>query len=626
MHGEWVRKSSGGVTAIFVHGFMSSGEKCWRNENGVFWPDLLRDEPGMSAIGIYVFTYQTGVFSGSYRVSDIVDALSEHMELDEVFDSNRLIFVCHSMGGIVVRKFIVEKAVDLIKSNKNVDLFLIASPSLGAQYADWLSPIGKFLGNRQADILRFVRNNQWLSDLDKEFTNLKESQSLKIRGRELVEDKFLYFKKIFGKQLVEPFSGTKYFGRAFRVAGSDHFSIAKPANKMATQHRILCRWILNVGVSESNRSLQPETPTHTKTSSEESGLPDASMFAPKALSPASAAEILSKIGLEQVKGLDDALLISTLHSIPGNLSEAPYLLVLLKNTLENSSLIPGRKARELLQLARRLDRDFAPAGAEEWREGYERVRFIIEPILEKLPTQRECYKKILSTSPGIYVPFLISRYASNPWKTDDEDQNAFTRRRFIRENIVNIVFYHSLGKECFSILDLEARQYTDEIEFDLESNMELIDEIKSALGADFVAWYQSFRGKPYNTEMQALEERWQRERDQKKEELERVRGEYYAYHRKYREPPTPKQSLLLIKKIDDISTALEETKAMPFFSESNRLIDLAKHLLKPYFPDAAFRMHEVQQNGPGPYARNEVLDGLKEVRQILEIEAARGDV
>ncbi|TCA34337.1 alpha/beta fold hydrolase [Rhizobium leguminosarum bv. viciae] len=219
MRGEWIRKPSGSATVIFVHGILSSGETCWRNENGAFWPELLRDEPELAAIGIYVFTYQTGIFSGSYRLSDIVDTLREHMQLDDVSESDRLIFVCHSMGGIVVRKFIVEQAVDLISSKKDVELFLIASPSLGSAYADWLSPIAKMFGHAQADVLRFVRNNDWLKDLDKEFTNLKEDQKLKIRGRELVEDKFIFLRK----------------------------------------HRILCRWILqnSSGLTERGESKSP---------------------------------------------------------------------------------------------------------------------------------------------------------------------------------------------------------------------------------------------------------------------------------------------------------------------------------------------------------------------------------
>src|SRR6185312_1125110 len=97
---------------------LSSGETCWRNDNGSYWPELLKNESELGSLGIYVFTYQTGIFSGSYRLGDIVDALKEHMRLDAVLASNQIIFVCHSMGGIVVRKYIVERGAELIGAEK----------------------------------------------------------------------------------------------------------------------------------------------------------------------------------------------------------------------------------------------------------------------------------------------------------------------------------------------------------------------------------------------------------------------------------------------------------------------------------------------------------------------------
>jgi len=165
------------------------------------------------------------------------------------------------MGGMVVRKFLVEQAIDL--THKQLGLFLIASPSLGSTYADWLSPLAILLGHAQADALRFIRNNEWLQDLDKEFINLKESGNIQLRGKELVEDKFVIFKTFLRRQVVEPFAGARYFGEAFKVPSSDHFSIAKPKDKDAIQHRLLCRFILENMPSEGSdvrHFLGPEPP------------------------------------------------------------------------------------------------------------------------------------------------------------------------------------------------------------------------------------------------------------------------------------------------------------------------------------------------------------------------------
>jgi triacylglycerol esterase/lipase EstA (alpha/beta hydrolase family) len=105
MKGNWIRKPESNTSIVFVHGILSTGETCWRNVNGTFWPELLTSDAELKSVGVYVFTYETGIFSGSYRLGDAVDALKEFMRLDRVAESKYLIFVCHSMGGIVVRSF-----------------------------------------------------------------------------------------------------------------------------------------------------------------------------------------------------------------------------------------------------------------------------------------------------------------------------------------------------------------------------------------------------------------------------------------------------------------------------------------------------------------------------------------
>jgi hypothetical protein len=243
MQGVWIRERKGVSAVVFVHGILSTGDKCWRHEDGSYWPELLKNVAGLEALGIYVFTYQTDIFSGNYRLGDIVDALKEQMRLDGLFECEQIIFVCHSLGGIIVRKFLVERAADLIERKTQIGLFLVASPSLGSSYANWLGPLARVFGHAQAEALRFEQRNAWLNDLDKEFQNLKEAGRLRITGKELIEDKFVILKRIWRKQVVEPFSGARYFGEPFKVPHSDHFSIAKPSGADAIQHRLLCDFL-----------------------------------------------------------------------------------------------------------------------------------------------------------------------------------------------------------------------------------------------------------------------------------------------------------------------------------------------------------------------------------------------
>ena len=291
MKGDWVKRGSPTApVVVFIHGVLSSGESCWRHESGAYWPDIIAADPEMSDLSVYVFTYRTGFFSGSYRLSDAVDALKEHLALDEITGSAGIVFVCHSMGGIVARRYLVSRATELIERNAQVAIFLLASPSLGSDYADWLKPIAKVLGHSQGDALRFARSNVWLADLDRDFLNLKEQGRLPIVGKELIEDRFVALRWLWFKQVVEPFSGARYFGEPYKVPGSDHFSIAKIGDEHAVQHRQLKRF-----VSEWRRTRL--------TAATASGLPKQRLINSLEADDDSSAGALIKTASEELPGL-----------------------------------------------------------------------------------------------------------------------------------------------------------------------------------------------------------------------------------------------------------------------------------------------------------------------------------
>jgi hypothetical protein len=141
-----------------------------------------------------------------------------------------------------------------------------------------LSGLARILGNTQVQVLRFAQDNVWLNDLDTNFQNLKEAGKLSLTGKELVEDQFIVLHKYWHKQVVEPFSGARYFGEHYKVPHSDHSTIAKPENSGAIPHRLLCRFILDmlqsqpaipVATNDKAESHTPQTPAHPTSGSRE---------------------------------------------------------------------------------------------------------------------------------------------------------------------------------------------------------------------------------------------------------------------------------------------------------------------------------------------------------------------
>ncbi|AUQ49034.1 Alpha/beta hydrolase family protein [Phaeobacter inhibens] len=272
MKGDWVKRGSPTApVVVFIHGFLSSGEKCWLHASGAYWPNIVADDPELSDLGVYVFTYSTGFFSGGYRLADAVDALKEHLALDGITGSAGIVFVCHSMGGIIARRFLVSRATELIERKVQVALFLLASPSLGSDYANWLKPLARILGHSQGDALGFTRSNTWLADLDRDFLNLKEGGRLSLVGKELIEDRFIVLRRFWRKQVVEPFSGARYFGEPYKVPESDHFSIAKIENDRAVQHRQLKRFVVEWRQTKIGATTYSESAKQSRTTPKEPG-------------------------------------------------------------------------------------------------------------------------------------------------------------------------------------------------------------------------------------------------------------------------------------------------------------------------------------------------------------------
>jgi hypothetical protein len=244
MEAGWVRKSRNGTTVVFVHGILSNIDDCWLSaSNGAFWPRMVYEEESIKDVGVYLFEYRADVFAGTYSLDDAAAWMRDHFRVDKVSSERQLLFVCHSMGGIVVRRFLVQEQLKIIERAQRVGLFLVASPSLGAQYANFIKAIAP-LYNIQLDALRFSQKNAWLNSLDTDFINLKESKRLHIFGKELVEDNFVKFKRLFRRaQVVPPWTGARYFGEPLKVAHSDHSTIAKPKRRKDIQHRLLLEFI-----------------------------------------------------------------------------------------------------------------------------------------------------------------------------------------------------------------------------------------------------------------------------------------------------------------------------------------------------------------------------------------------
>lgn len=258
----WLRQNGGKSVVIFVHGLWLLDNRPWQHaKSGTYWPKLVADDPALAEHDIYVFDYLAGIASKNYSIDHVVENLQTALAGDGVDKRRRLIFVCHSLGGIVVRRLLVRKDAEYVHSGMQIDLLLVASPSRGSRYADGpLAALAQGAGVEHISVLRGLRKNGQLDQLFKDFNALlrRSNSRLAIHGRELLEQRnFLWVLP----PIVTTDSGACFFADALMIEGSDHFSIACPSSAEAKQHVVLRQFIADGPAKLDEAVADPNAPS-----------------------------------------------------------------------------------------------------------------------------------------------------------------------------------------------------------------------------------------------------------------------------------------------------------------------------------------------------------------------------
>jgi hypothetical protein len=196
------------VDVVAVHGLQGHAFKTWTFDNGNMW---LRDElpDNVPAARVLTFGYDSTIaFSRSVAtIEDIalqlLTALHMERESDKALGTRRpIVFVCHSLGGIVVKKALVlanERSSDVgfkdILDNTRAIAFL-AVPHRGSATANWMQILADTL---KAGSLGTTTNKAVLEGLRKNSPMLRDiSKQFVERGKDLQIYTFYELEKIAG--------------------------------------------------------------------------------------------------------------------------------------------------------------------------------------------------------------------------------------------------------------------------------------------------------------------------------------------------------------------------------------------------------------------------------------------
>ena len=91
---------------VFVHGLHGSRES-WRAVNGAYWPDMVRTDLRFAYSDMDVAEYPTPASNGKMSSVQLADTLFTRLKQEHVWDHREVVFIAHSLGGILVEEMLL---------------------------------------------------------------------------------------------------------------------------------------------------------------------------------------------------------------------------------------------------------------------------------------------------------------------------------------------------------------------------------------------------------------------------------------------------------------------------------------------------------------------------------------
>ncbi|MDX2044168.1 MAG: alpha/beta hydrolase [Acidobacteriota bacterium] len=177
---------------VFIHGLGGNAKTTW----GLF-PELIKNDPYLGKnYDIDLYGYSTKLFSlPFFNLSPRVQRLAEGLKTflnNRYSDYDEVTLVCHSLGGLVARQYVLDQTLDLVlRTSSNNDtvkirrLLLYATPNTGSEIAN----VGKSVTWWQPQIKQACKDSDFITTLNKLWLLLLNKQNLLTPVTFIVGDK-----------------------------------------------------------------------------------------------------------------------------------------------------------------------------------------------------------------------------------------------------------------------------------------------------------------------------------------------------------------------------------------------------------------------------------------------------
>ncbi len=99
---------------VFVHG-LHGDRTSWRAANGAYWPDLVKTDPRFAYSDVVVAEYPSPASNGKMSSVQLADTLWNGLRQQHVWEHREVVFVAHSLGGLLVEEMLLRHPADAAK-------------------------------------------------------------------------------------------------------------------------------------------------------------------------------------------------------------------------------------------------------------------------------------------------------------------------------------------------------------------------------------------------------------------------------------------------------------------------------------------------------------------------------
>jgi len=170
-------------TVIFVHGLGGDAFATWRKgkEESLFWPQWLADD--FPQLDIYSLSYEAAPLAWLGTTMPIFDRAKQTLTWVEPLSEKPLVFICHSLGGLLVKQMIRLASTGGIDNWRAIadqtrGVVFLGTPHTGADIAGTLSRLGTILGT-SVSITELAKNSPSLRDINEWYRNSARGLNIK---------------------------------------------------------------------------------------------------------------------------------------------------------------------------------------------------------------------------------------------------------------------------------------------------------------------------------------------------------------------------------------------------------------------------------------------------------------